>query len=74
METQNKVPFPVVISREGRWFVASCPVLDIAAQGRTELEVKENIKELIDDYLNDPDLKWPAIERNNSYSISYQAL
>ena len=49
------MPFPVVISREGNWFVASCPILDIATQGKSEKEVKENIAELIDEYLKDPD-------------------
>jgi len=50
-----QIPFPVVISREGKWFVASCPILDIATQGKTEKEVKENIAELIDEYLKDSD-------------------
>jgi predicted RNase H-like HicB family nuclease len=36
-----KIPLPVVIAKEGKWFVAACPVLDIATQGRTEKEVKE---------------------------------
>jgi len=60
---QNKkavqIPFPVVISREGRWFVASCPILDIATQGKTEEEVKENITELLVEYLKDPDTVKP---------------
>jgi len=50
-----QIPFPVVISREGRWFVASCPILDIATQGKTEKEVKDNVVELIEEYLRDPD-------------------
>ena len=45
--------------REGIWYVASCPVLDIATQGKTELEVKENMKDLIVDYLNDKDTPKP---------------
>lgn len=35
------IPFPVLISKEGKWFVACCPMLDIATQGRTEEEVRE---------------------------------
>jgi len=50
-----QVPLPVVISKEGKWFVASCPVLDIATQGKTEKEVRENMEDLINDYFNDPD-------------------
>jgi len=38
---------PVLISKEGKWFVACCPILDIATQGRTEEEVKENMVDLI---------------------------
>lgn len=48
-------PFPVFIAKEGRWFVAECPVLSIATQGKTEKEVKENMKDLIKEYFADPD-------------------
>jgi len=40
----------VLFAREGKWFVASCPTLDIATQGLTEKEVKENMEDLINDY------------------------
>jgi len=48
--------------KEGRWFVASCPTLDIATQGETEQEAKENIEDLIDEYLNDEDTPTPEIK------------
>jgi len=48
-----QLPFPIIIAREGKWFVASCPLLDIATQGKTEGEVKANMVDLIDDYLNE---------------------
>jgi predicted RNase H-like HicB family nuclease len=44
-------PFPVFILKEGKWFVAECPILNIATQGRTEKEVSENIKDLIQECL-----------------------
>ena len=47
------ISLPIIISREGKWYVASCPVLDIATQGATEEEVKENMKDLIKEYLED---------------------
>jgi len=53
--------FPVVISREGKWFVACCPPLDLATQGRTEREVLENMRDLIEDYLSDPDTSKPDL-------------
>jgi predicted RNase H-like HicB family nuclease len=67
---QHKIPFPVVISKDGKWFVASSPVLDIATQGRTEKEVKENIAELIDEYLKDPDTPKPTMEQLLSVSLT----
>jgi predicted RNase H-like HicB family nuclease len=57
-----KVPFPIIIAKEGKWFVASCPLLDVATQGKTEKEVKENMVDLINDYLSDPDTPKPAFE------------
>ena len=50
-----EIPLPVVIAKEGKWFVASCPVLDIATQGETEQEIKEMSEDLINDYFKDPD-------------------
>ena len=57
-----KVPLPIVIAKEGKWFVAACPVLDIATQGRTEKEVKEMMVGLISDYFKDPDTAKPREE------------
>ena len=28
-----QIAFPIVMARENKWFVASCPILDIATQG-----------------------------------------
>ena len=56
-----KVPFPIMVAKEGKWFVASCPPLNIATQGKTKEEVEENIKDLIQDYLKDPDTSKPKI-------------
>lgn len=65
-----KVPIPVVISREGKWFVASSPALDIATQGRTEEEVKENMADLINEYFRDPDTPKPKIDAVIEISIT----
>ena len=56
------ISFPVVISREGKWFVAFCPTLYIATQGKTRKEVEENIVELIAEYLTDPDTLKPSLD------------
>ena len=65
-----KVPFPVFIAKEGKWFVASCPALDIATQGETEQEAKENIEDLINDYIKDPDTPKPEMDSIMSVSLT----
>ena len=45
------------------------PILDIAAQGMTEKEIKENMANLINDYLNDLDTQKPSIEDLMSFSL-----
>ena len=64
------VSFPIMIMKEGDWYVASCPQLDIATQGKTEEEVKENIADLIDEYIHDPDLPHPTLKTELS-SLSF---
>lgn len=60
---ENKeISLPIMIMREGKWFVASCPALDIAAQGQTEEEVKENMQDLVEEYLNDEDTQKPKLK------------
>jgi len=33
MKKLIQFPFPIFITKEGKWFVAECPVLGIATQG-----------------------------------------
>lgn len=63
MQVQQVVPLslPVVISREGKWFVASCPLLDIGTQGKTENEARENMQDLIKDYFSGHDAAWKKL-------------
>jgi len=64
------VSLPVVMSKEGKWFVASCPILDIGTQGKTEKEVRENMRDSISDYFSDPDTQKPSIREMMSASVS----
>jgi predicted RNase H-like HicB family nuclease len=57
-----QLPVPILLTRESKWFVASCPILEIATQGRTEREVKENLADLMNEYLRDPDTAKPSLE------------
>ena len=43
--------FSAIIEREDRWFVALCPELDVASQGKTTDEALKNLKEAIQLYL-----------------------
>lgn len=64
------ISFPVIISKERKWFVACCPMLDIATQGRNEEEVKENMADLIEEYMEDPDTQKPDWETIMSTSVT----
>lgn len=64
------VLFPVLISKEGAWFVASCPLLELATQGRTEEEVKANMADLIEEYMEDLDTPKPDWETSFSASAT----
>ena len=39
--------FSAVVNKEGRMFVALCPELDIASQGRTVSTATKNLKEAV---------------------------
>ncbi len=52
----REISLPIIIMRKGKWFVASCLNLDIATQGETKQEVKENMEDLIEEYLKDKDI------------------
>lgn len=71
MNSIFSLPFPILITTEGKWFVAECPVLHIATQGKTEKEAKENIQDLIEEYLKDPDTSKEYLKEMASISLSY---
>ena len=49
MDTQVlfNAKLPVKITKKRKWFVASCPILDIVSQGETEASAKKNLKEAL---------------------------
>ncbi|MBU0953282.1 MAG: hypothetical protein KKA90_02590 [Nanoarchaeota archaeon] len=63
LESAMTVPFPVITFKEAGWVVASTPVIDVCAQGKTEEEAIESLKGMIDDYMTDPDTKKPEIRQ-----------
>ena len=40
--------FTTIIQRDGEWYVALCPELDIASQGKTVEEARRNLVEAIE--------------------------
>ena len=67
-------PFPVFITKEEKWFVAECSILGIATQGKTEKEVKENMKDLIKEYFSDPDTPKPKLKEIPLSSLTYLSI
>lgn len=64
-------PVPIFINREGKWFIAECPSLNLATQGKTEKEVRENMKELLQDYLRDEDTPKNFLRQFHSPTLTY---
>jgi len=44
---QIDIKLPVKIVKKEKWYVSSCPVLDIYSQGNTEEEANSNIIEAL---------------------------
>jgi predicted RNase H-like HicB family nuclease len=59
---RRSLEFSSVVTREGRWFVANCPDLDIASQGKTVELALKNLREAIELYLQDEDAKVPEVD------------
>ncbi len=57
---QETYKFSAVIHKEGEWYVSWCPELDVASQGETIEKTIDNLKEAIELYLEDEDVKIPA--------------
>jgi len=72
METTVSVPFVVFRSPSGsKWYIATCPVLDIATQGETYEEAVKNIKEAVELYLEDEHTEKPTRESLESLRAGF---
>lgn len=61
-----------VIEREDDWFVATCPELGVASQGRTIEEAEKMIKEAVELLLEEADEK--EIERRLNRGVKVTSL
>ena len=59
--TRRSLEFSSVISKEGNWYVANCPELEIASQGESVESALENLREAMELYLQDEDAKVPDV-------------
>jgi predicted RNase H-like HicB family nuclease len=45
--------FTAIIQQEGKYFVALCPELDVASQGKTVEEARRNVAEAVELFLEE---------------------
>lgn len=60
-----------VIERENDWFVATCPELGVASQGRTIEEAEKMIKEAVEILLEDADEKEIECRLHSGLKFTY---
>ncbi len=59
--TRRSLEFSSTVSREGKWYVAHCLELEIASQGKSVESALENLREAIELYLEDENVKAPEV-------------
>ncbi|MFH1095396.1 MAG: type II toxin-antitoxin system HicB family antitoxin [Candidatus Micrarchaeota archaeon] len=50
--------FSAIIEKEEDWYVSLCPELDVASQGRSVEEALKNLREAVELYLEDEDVRY----------------
>ena len=57
---KGTLEFSSVVTKEDKWYVATCPELGVTSQGKTVEGSIRNFKEAIELYLEDEDANVPA--------------
>jgi len=60
MQVGGSLELSAVVWREKRLYVALCPELDVASQGKSVEEALRNLKEALELYLDDEDVEKPS--------------
>ena len=60
MQVSNTLELSAVVWREDGIYVALCPELDVASQGKSVEEALRNLKEALELYLDDEDVEKPS--------------
>lgn len=47
MRVMMEMKLPSRIRKKGKWFISSCPVLDVHSQGRTRAEAEKNLSDAL---------------------------
>ncbi len=56
MKSSNRT-FSALVEKEDDWFVATCPELDVASQGKSVEEALSNLREAVSLYVEDEDVQ-----------------
>jgi predicted RNase H-like HicB family nuclease len=65
---KRSLDFSSVVTKEGKWYVATGPELGITSQGKNFEAALENLREAIEPYLEDDEAKIP--EASNRPSVT----
>lgn len=60
MQVSDSLELSAVVWREEGLYVALCPELDVASQGKSVEKALKNLKEALELYLDDKDVKKPS--------------
>ena len=60
MHVSDSLELSAVVWREEALYVALCPELDVASQGKSAEEALRNLKEALELYLDDEDVEKPS--------------
>jgi len=60
MHVSDSLELSAVVWREEGLYVALCPELDVASQGKSVEEALRNLKEALELYLDDEDVEKPS--------------
>ncbi len=47
-----EIPLPIRLRKDGDWYIASCPLLDLHAQGKNKAEAQKNLFEALSLFLD----------------------
>ena len=61
-----------IIEREGAWYVATCPELDIVSQGHSVEEAKQNLFEAVQLFLETADSKEITVPTEPPFMTTFE--